>query len=355
MILVHQQVHQLGYGNGGMGIIELDGNLAGKVVERFVEFTEAMENILQGSAHEKKLLFETQFPAHQGGVIGIKHFRKILGVVLFLDRFDVIAFVEILEFEIARRLGRPEPHIVHDIIGITRNRGVICHRHDFLRIHPLVMIVSLLIDILHHMAEKLDRIEHFRPGKLPGIAVSQPVVRVLDLLPFFDTLIEHAVLVTYPATVSGQTERRHGIEKTGGQPSQPAVAQPCIGLDFAQFIEIQPQCGQRFPALFIKADIAEAVYQHATDEKLHGKIINPLRVFLVIAAHGFHPGLRKAIPYRISDGMKPVALCRSQRILADGIGQSVCQGMRDAADITPKLFMIENNGIDFFVHDFSRK
>ena len=105
------------------------------------------------------------------------------------DRLDVVALVEVLEVEVARRLGGPQAHVVHGVGAVARDRRVIGHRHHVFGVDPVVPQTAVLVGELHHAAVELHRIEHFRPRELPGIAVAQPVVRMLDLAAVLDALV----------------------------------------------------------------------------------------------------------------------------------------------------------------------
>ena len=57
-------------------------------------------------------------------VVRVQHLRQVLGLGLLLDGLDVVAFVEVLEVEVARRLGRPEAHVVHRVACRSPGTGV---------------------------------------------------------------------------------------------------------------------------------------------------------------------------------------------------------------------------------------
>ena len=52
----------------------------------------------------------------------------------------------------------------------------------------------------------------------------------LNLLAILDFLVENAVLITDTVAVRGQAKRGHGVEETGGQTTQTAVAQSSVVL-----------------------------------------------------------------------------------------------------------------------------
>ncbi len=194
-VLVQQQTHQLGDGDGRVGVVELDGDFLGQFPQFVVVLGEAGEDVLEGGGDEEVLLLEAQFPAHLGGIVGIEHLGEVLGFVLVGHGLDVVALVEIFEVEVPARLGGPQAQVVHGVGVVARYGDVVGHGHDVFRIHPLLAQAALGILVAHHPAVEFHREEHAGAGKLPGVAVTQPVVGVLDLVTVLDALVEHAVVV----------------------------------------------------------------------------------------------------------------------------------------------------------------
>jgi hypothetical protein len=144
---------------------------------------------------------------------------------------DVVALVEVLEVEVAAGLGRPQAHVVHRAGVVAGDRVVVGHGHDVVGLDPLVAFLAVLVGELDHAAVELDLVEHLGPREFPGVAVAQPVVRVLDLLAVLDALVEHAVFVADAVAVAGDAHGRHRIEEAGGEPAEAAVAERRVGLD----------------------------------------------------------------------------------------------------------------------------
>ena len=63
---------------------------------------------------------------------------------------------------------------------------------------------------------------------------------MLDLPAVLDLLAEHAVLVAQAVADRRDLERGQRVEKAGGQPAQPAVAQPRVGLLLEQGVPVLP-------------------------------------------------------------------------------------------------------------------
>ncbi len=162
------------------------------------------------------------------------------------------------------------------------------------------MHLALLIIELHHVAAEFHREKHLRPGEIPRIAVAQPVVRMLHLVAVLDALDEHAVLVADPVSIARQAHGRHGIEKAGGKPAEPAIAQGSVRLQLAEAVDIKLEIRKRFPAFLIEAHVQQAVRKQTAGQELQGKIIDTLGIGLVVAAHGLHPALDEALAHGVT-------------------------------------------------------
>ncbi|MNP13516.1 hypothetical protein D3C76_1058000 [compost metagenome] len=72
-VLVDQQAHQLGHGNRGVGVIELDGSLVCQVDHRIVHVQMAAEQILQRRRNKEIFLAQAQFLPGLGAVGRVQH------------------------------------------------------------------------------------------------------------------------------------------------------------------------------------------------------------------------------------------------------------------------------------------
>ena len=78
----------------GMGVVELDRDLVGQQIERFVLLVEAREDVLQRGADEEILLLQPQLAPHVRRVVRVEHLGEVLRLVLLLDRLDVVALLK---------------------------------------------------------------------------------------------------------------------------------------------------------------------------------------------------------------------------------------------------------------------
>ncbi len=269
LFLIQQDAHQFGDGDGGMGVIELDGHFIRQLVEIRVIFSEAVEDVAQRGADEEILLLEAQLLAHAGGVVGIEYLGDVLRLGFRLHRLDVVALVEILEIEVPRRLGRPQAHVVHGVAAEAGNGGVVGHGDHLVGVDPVIMETPRIVGIFHHPAVELDGIDYLCTGEFPGIAIAQPVVRVLHLAAVLQALGEHAILIANAVTVTGNAQGGHGVQEAGRQPAQAAIAQGGIGLHFADLFQIETGVMEGAGHFVVDSHVEQAVHEGAADEEFH--------------------------------------------------------------------------------------
>ena len=82
-----------------MGVVQLDGPVVRKLLDRQTPHVEAADHVLQGAADKEMLLLEPQAPALIGAVIGIQHLGQGFAGDFFLDSAVVVANVEGIEIK----------------------------------------------------------------------------------------------------------------------------------------------------------------------------------------------------------------------------------------------------------------
>ncbi len=233
------------------------------------------------------------------------------------DRFDVIAFVEVLQIEVARGLGRPQPHVIHGLGPVAGHRCVVRHGHHVFGAHPVDAQTALVVDRLLDVPAELHRIEHLGARELPGIAVPQPVVRMFDLVAVLDALPEHAVLIADTVTVAGQRERGHGVEKTSREPAESTIAKRRVLFQFADLVDVQLEVRERPAAFLIEPHVQQAVGQETPRQKLERQVIDTLGVGAVVALGGRRPALDQLVSDGVGSSREPVMRRRGREILAE--------------------------------------
>ena len=100
---IHQQPHQLGHGDGRMGVVELHRKFAVEVGDLQALAAQDAEHVLQRTAHEEDLLGEAQPLALVQLVVGIEHLGEGLRLHLAQHGAGVVAGVEGGEIKGLRR------------------------------------------------------------------------------------------------------------------------------------------------------------------------------------------------------------------------------------------------------------
>src|SRR5580698_8360539 len=94
-------------------------------------------------------------------------------------------------------------------------------------------VAPLGVDVFDAAAE-MDVIDHRRPLKFPGVAETQPLVRIFLLPAIVDDLAEQTEIVADAVADRGDAERRHAFHEACGKTAEAAVAERCVRLAFAQ-------------------------------------------------------------------------------------------------------------------------
>ena len=94
----------------------------------------------------------------------------------------------------------------------------------------LRVVHPALVPVVHHTAAEADLLGLVHLGDEPGVAQAQPVVGLLHLASIYDLLLEDAQLIANRIAGGRDLQGGHGVQITGGQAAQTAVAQAGIRL-----------------------------------------------------------------------------------------------------------------------------
>ena len=193
---VEENAHHFGDGDCRVRVVQLDCDLFGELLPvTFVELLEAADDVLQGGRAEEVLLLEAQFLTVHGGVVRVENLRNRFGEFHVLHGGDVVAVVEVAEAEIVGGLRAPEAQVVHGVVLVARNRGVVREGEHVVLRFPAVAEPALVVDPAYHVAVERDLDGVGRTGDFPGVREAQPVIRLFFLFAVHDLLAEHAVFV----------------------------------------------------------------------------------------------------------------------------------------------------------------
>ena len=307
--LVEQDAHQLRHRQGGMGIVELDRDLVGKLAPVGVVAAETAHEVGQRAGDQEIFLREAQPLSHLGGVVRVEHAGQRLRRDAADQGADEVARAELLEVEVVVRRGAPQPQAV-DGLAAEADHGPVVGNADQGR---GAIGDDLQVALVHlEGAAELDLDGLAAARDLPRVLPAQPVVRMLALPAVLDRLPEHAVLVAQAVAHRRKLHGRHRIEEAGGQPSEAAIAEPGIGLLLDQAEPVEAALARGALDERMQHQVRDVVGQRPADQELHRQVVDPLRVFLIVGAQGLDPALRENVAHRA--GQQPrSAVARRQR------------------------------------------
>ena len=319
LVVVHQDAHQLGHGDGRVGVVQVDGHLIGQLGEVLVVVQVAADDVLQRGADEEVLLAQTQLAALVAGIIRIQHARDVFRLVLAGHGLHVVALREQGQVQALGGAGMPQPHGVDGLGVIAGHDHVVSRGHDLLGLVPEGTALGVVLD----PATELDGEGDLRTGEFPRVAQLEPVIGLLDLVTVVDRLGEHAVVVADAVAEAGQTGGGHRIQEAGSQAAQAAVAQTRIGFFLAGLFQIDAAFGQGRGQLVVQVDGHQAVGQRATDQEFHREVVDALDLLAILLARGLDPVLDLLVTSQAGQRGVPVCLRGGLRILADGVEEAV--------------------------------
>ncbi len=187
-----------------MRIVELNAVLRREVADVVaVMIGVVAQHVLQAGRCQEILLPQPQFVTLFVRRIGVQHHGDVFGQVLRLDRVEVTAGIEFLEVELVRRRGRPQAQRIDDAVLIARDRDIVRNRQHVMRVGPRVARVAPGVLVGGRAATELDRLREFIALDFPRKTLTQPGIRLFDLVAIVDALPEHAVLVADPVADDG--------------------------------------------------------------------------------------------------------------------------------------------------------
>lgn len=208
-------------------------------VRLLVEVLVSAQDVLQRSADHEILLLEAQLLPLVGAVVRVEDGGDGLRALLLQDGADIVARIEGLQVELSRGLGAPQAQVVAVGALPPRNGRVVRHRDDLFSRVPAELLAA--IRVLHgHVSVVLDGVEHVQALDLPGVAVVEPVIRLLSLEAVRDGLPEHPVLVPDPVPPGREIQRGHGVQEARGEAAQSAVAEGGVPLLLHQVLKLVP-------------------------------------------------------------------------------------------------------------------
>ena len=204
---IHADSHQLGHGDGGMGIVQLDRHSSGQGMQIAIDPHMPPHEVLQRGGGEEILLPQAQFLPGRGFIAGVEHLGNRLLPHLIRQGAQMVAMVEGFQRERVGRAGGPEAQRVHMPAAPADDRRVIGHGLDDLAGLPdLARAIAAVDD--GDIAAKADLMGDFRSGEFPRIAEGQPILRHLALPAAHDLLPEQAMIIADAIAKGGDAQGR---------------------------------------------------------------------------------------------------------------------------------------------------
>src|SRR3990172_3714828 len=175
---------------------------------------------------DKEVLWERRaLGARRRLVVGVEDLADILRSHLAVDGPVVVADVERLKIERLRSFGLPQAKEVRRRGAIAEDRSVVGDTFDYPIGNPPDVPAPARVDEALGATPEADVERDLRPGDLPGVSQSEPLVGHLHLPAVAYLLVEDAELVPDPVSDGRNRKRRQRVHEAGGEPAQTAVSE----------------------------------------------------------------------------------------------------------------------------------
>ena len=280
--LVQQNAHEFGDGQGGMGVVQLDGRLFGQGVQAAELGQVVLADVADGSGRQEVLLAQAQDLALHVVVVGVEDLADEFRRGVLADGVAVLAGVEALHVEIGG-LGLPQAQLGHALPVVALDIHVAGHGDDA-GVVLVDDVVEAALPALFDLAVKLDFNALVGMALQPHLAAGQPVVGFFLLPAVHDLLLENAVLVEDGVAGAGNAGGGHAVQIAGGQTAQTAVAQARVRLFVVDVLQLDVRVRQNGLGHVGQTQTEQAVLQAAAHQELHAQVVHLLCAGAVGAA-----------------------------------------------------------------------
>ena len=302
-VVVHQYAHQLGDGDGGMGVVDVDGHLVGEDMPVIaVGVDEFLHRELYRGGGEEILLLQAQLLALVAVVVGIEDLGDDLGQLALLHGLHVLAAVEVHHVDLLHGLGAPGAQEVDLGAVIAHHGDVVGHGLDGLVVQVAVVGAAVVL-IGFDAAAEVDLHRVMGMGDLPDVAAGQPVVGHLHLEAVHQLLAEQAELIADGAAHGGQLQRGQGIQEAGGQPAQAAVAEAGLRLLLEHHRAVDAQLVQGLHVIGLIDQVYHVVVQGAAHQELGAEVVDLLGLLLLAGVAGVAAPLHDLVAHHQGQGL----------------------------------------------------
>ena len=297
VVLVHQDAHQLRNNQSRMGIVDMQDVLVREVFECAVLGLVLCTDVLQGCGNQEILLLETQGLTLAVVILRIEDHGDGFRQCVLLQCLQILTGGEQLHVQCDRALCLPQAQ-TRDVVGaVAGDRHIIRNCQNRRVIVVVDDQLAVIVEVGVNRAADLDLAGLIHCRNLPNLAGRQPGIRQLDLLAFYDLLLENAVLVADGVASTAYAVGRHAVHVAGSQTAKTAVAQTGISflLEDVRHLEahVLQGCGQSVQ----HTEVVGVVAQAAADKKFHAQVMHLTLSVLLYLILGFDHVLGQCIAH----------------------------------------------------------
>ena len=163
-------------------------------------------------------------------VVRIQDLHNILGKILLLYRLVIVASVKRIQLEVHDRLRIPDTKGIYHMVIVSHDRVVVRYGQYRLIILLNEMGSAFFVILYPDISAKAHFLCVFGPAKFKGIAILEPVIRLLHLISIFNLLLKHSVMITYATAICRIAKGCQRIQEAGRQTAKAAVSKSRIRL-----------------------------------------------------------------------------------------------------------------------------
>ena len=280
-----------------MGIVDMQDVLVREVFECAVLGLVLCTDVLQGCGNQEILLLETQGLTLAVVILRIEDHGDGLCQCMLLQCLQILTGGEQLHVQCDRTLCLPQTQ-TRDVVGaVAGDRHIIRNCQNRRVIVVVDDQLAVIVEVGVNCAADLDLAGLIHCRNLPNLAGRQPGIRQLDLLAFYDLLLENAVLVADGVAGAAYAVGRHAVHVAGSQTAKTAVAQTGISFlleDVRHFeAHVLQGCGQSVQ----HTEVVGVVAQAAADKKFHAQVMHLTLSVLLYLILGFDHVLGQCIAH----------------------------------------------------------
>ena len=233
-----QETHEFDDRDGGVGVVELDGDFLWKGLPIGIALVEAADDVAQRAGDKEILLHESEFLSDLGFIIRIKNLADRFGHVFLMNGLLVSAAVEGFKIKFLGGAGFPQAEEVDGFRAEAGNRDVVGNAENLATADPLWAGVARVVTDIFDMA-----VNRYFGGVLgaddfPRSAIDHPSVWVFDLMAVAEFLFEESVLIVDAVADSGKVERGERVKEASGETAKTTVAEAHIVFLFAELFDV---------------------------------------------------------------------------------------------------------------------